>query len=81
MVALSASYQFVRSAAKVTREPILLKNSIFGKIFPRTAQLTFRGEGFGQIGLLPLICQLTAPQGRSNLTFQYRGFFPKKYGI
>jgi hypothetical protein len=65
-------------------QEILLENSVFGKIgeiFARTAQLTFRGEGFGQIGLLPLLCQLTAPQGRSNLTFQYRGFFPKKYRI
>lgn len=59
---------------------ILLKNSDFGKIdeiLARTAQPTFRGEGFGQIGLLPLMCQFTTPHGISRLTFRYRGFFRK----
>jgi len=64
--------------------PILLKNSVFGEIgeiFARTAQLAFSGEGFGQIGFLSLMCQLTAPHGRSHLTFRYCGFFPKNYDI
>jgi hypothetical protein len=52
-------------------QPIVLKNSIFGKIdefFVRTTQPTFRSKGFGQIGLLPLMWRLAAPDGRSRLT-------------
>jgi hypothetical protein len=74
----------VPTAAKVRKPPILLKNSVFGEIgeiFARTAQLAFSGEGFGQIGFLSLMCQLTAPHGRSHLTFRYCGFFPKNYDI
>jgi hypothetical protein len=81
---LDAEYG-VRAVVGVCSErPILLKNSVFGKIgeiFVRTAPPTFRSEGFGQIGLLPLMWQLTAPHRRSHLTFRYRGFFPKNHNI
>jgi hypothetical protein len=72
------------TAANGSMEPILLKNSVFdeiGKFCVRTARLIFRGEGFGQIGLLLLMWQLTAPDGRSHLTFRYHGFFPKNCDI
>jgi len=62
----------------------MLKNSVFGEIgeiFVRTARPNFQDEGFGQIGLLPLMWQLTVPNGKSNLTFRYHGFFPKNYDI
>ena len=61
-----------------------MKNSVFGKISEislHTAQPTFRGEGVGQIDLLPFMCQLTASHGSSHLTFRYHDFFPKYYGI
>ena len=38
--------------------PIVLKNSVFGKIdevFVRARQPTFRSKGFGQIGLMSLM--------------------------
>jgi hypothetical protein len=65
-------------------EPIVLKNSVFDEIGDfsiRTARPTFQGERFGQIGLLLRMGQLTAPHGKSHLTFRYRGFFPKNYNI
>jgi hypothetical protein len=52
------------TAANGSKELILLKNSVFGKIreiYARTDRPTFCGEGFGPIGLLPLMCQLDAP--------------------
>lgn len=61
-----------------------VENSVFGRIdeiFTRTTQPTFRGEGFGQICLLPLMWQLTAPHGKSHLTFTYHGVFPKNHDI
>ena len=63
---------------------ILLKNSVFdeiGEFFARTARPTLRGQGFGQIGLLPIMWQLTAPHAKSHLTFRYHGFFPKNCDI
>ena len=64
--------------------PILLKNSVFGEIveiFFRIGAPILQGEVFGQIGLLPLMWQLTAPHGKSHLTFRYHGFFPKNCDI
>ena len=63
---------------------IVLKNSVFGKIrefFAHTARSILRYEGFGPIGLMPLIRELTASLGKSYLTFPYHGSFPKKHGI
>ena len=80
MTAVSAEQAHAHCAAKVSFEPIVLKNSVFGKIrenFDRTARPTFRGEGFGQISPLPLTWKLTAPHGKFHLTFLYHGFFPK----
>jgi len=71
-------------AANATEEPILLKNSVFGEIgefFARTVRPTIQSEGFGQNGLLPLMWQLTAPHGKSHLTFRYNGLFPKTCDI
>ena len=75
---------FKPPAANDGYEPIVLKNSVFGKIreiFAHTAQSALRYEGFGPIGLIPLIRELTASLGKSHLTFPYHGSFPKKHGI
>ena len=62
---------FVQIAAKVSKEPIVLKIPIFDlmdDIFRRAGRLASSGDGFGQIGLLTLTCQLNAPHERPHLT-------------
>jgi len=69
---------------KVDLGLIVLNNSVFdeiGEIFARTMQSTFLGEGFGQISLLLLMWQLTAPHGRSHLSFWHHGFVSKNCDI
>jgi hypothetical protein len=60
---------FAAPCTKVGSGLILLKNSDFGqnrKIFPRTAQVTGFGEGFGQNGLQALLRLLGAFRGNPH---------------
>jgi hypothetical protein len=71
-------------AANGSKEPILLKNSIFGLIdeFPhRTGRSAFGGEGGGHIGIPPLTCQLFAPLERSYLISWHDGHLSENHHI
>ena len=66
----------MQNAAKVSKEPILLKNSVFdeNRIFFRLREpQAFGCEGVGQLGLLRLLYRRRVSAGRSILTFGVNG--------
>ena len=74
----------MNSAASVTLGWLCWKTpflALTDEISCRTGRLAFGGEGVGQIGLSSLMCQLSPPHERSNLTFWFDRHLPENCEI